>query len=140
MSAIGPAELVYLFVSDMDRAAGFYRDVLGLELEYRAGDDWAQFRAGPIHLGLHGVAQGEARAGGTVAFTVADLDETRMRLVATGVVLGHEGGGERGQPRFVEFADPDGNVLALFERGGSGGSSSERGRASVAPREEDGSG
>jgi hypothetical protein len=31
------------------------------------------------------------------------------------VVLGHEGGGERLGPRFVEFADPDGNVLALFE-------------------------
>jgi hypothetical protein len=31
------------------------------------------------------------------------------------VTIGHEGGGERGEPRFVEFADPDGNALALFE-------------------------
>lgn len=115
MSSIGPAELVYVFVSDMDRAVGFYRDVLGLDLEYRAGDDWAQFRAGSIKLGLHGVAQGETRAGGTIAFTVAELEHARMRLVANDVALGHEGGGERGEPRFLEFSDPDGNVLAVFE-------------------------
>ena len=32
-----------------------------------------------------------------------------------GVVVGHEGGGDGRGPRFVEFNDPDGNVLALFE-------------------------
>lgn len=120
MIGIGPAELVYVFVSDMDRAVEFYRDVLGLEIDYRAGDDWAQFGAGPIKLGLHGVARGEGRAGGTVAFTVTDLDDARVRLVAKGVAVGHEGGGDRGQPRFVEFADPDGNLLALFEYEGAG--------------------
>lgn len=121
MSGIGPAELVYVFVSDMDRAVEFYRDVLGLELDYRAGDDWAQFDAGPVKLGLHGAAQGDVRVGGTFAFTVIDLDDARIRLVGSGVAVGHEGGGERGQPRFVEFPDPDGNVLALFEH--TGGSS-----------------
>ena len=115
MNAIGPADLVYVFVSDMERALGFYRDVLGLELEYRAGDDWAQLAAGPIRLGLHGGAPGELRPGGTIAFTVPDLIAARARLVTAGVVPGHEGGGERGEPRFVEFDDPDGNVLALFE-------------------------
>jgi catechol 2,3-dioxygenase-like lactoylglutathione lyase family enzyme len=109
------ADLVYLFVSDMDRAVAFYRDTLGLSLEYRAGDDWAQFEAGPIKLGLHGAASGEVRAGGTVAFTVQDLDASRAGLAADGVSLGHEGGGEGGEPRFVEFTDPDGNALALFE-------------------------
>jgi catechol 2,3-dioxygenase-like lactoylglutathione lyase family enzyme len=121
MSRIGPAELVYVFVSDMDRAVGFYRDVLGLELDYRAGDDWAQFDAGPVKLGLHGAAQGDGRAGGTFAFTVSDLEDARIHLLGNGVAVGHEGGGERGQPRFLEFADPDGNVLAVFEQtGGSG--------------------
>ena len=109
------ADLVYLFVSDMDRAVAFYGDTLGLSLEYRAGNDWAQFEAGPIKLGLHAAASGEGRPGGTVAFTVTDLEASRAGLAAHGVSIGHEGGGERGEPRFVEFADPDGNALALFE-------------------------
>ena len=119
MSGVGPAELVYLFVSDMDRAVGFYRDVLGLELEARAGDDWAQFRAGPLALGLHGTQHAGGRPGGTIAFTVDDLDGARLRLVDAGVAVGHEGGGN-GQPRFVEFSDPDTNLLALVERSGHG--------------------
>ena len=117
---LGGADLVYLFVSDMDRAVAFYHDVLGLELAYRAGEDWAQLRAGPIQLGLHGAGRGEVRLGGTVAFTVDDLDATRAGLAARGVSIGHEGGGEGSQPRFVEFTDPDGNVLALFEYEGRG--------------------
>jgi catechol 2,3-dioxygenase-like lactoylglutathione lyase family enzyme len=112
------ADLVYLFVADMDRAVAFYADTLGLALEYRSGDDWAQFEAGAIKLGLHAAAGGEVRPGGTVAFTVEDLETARTALSAHGVSLGHQGGGERGEPRFVEFADPDGNALALFEYAG----------------------
>ena len=55
------------------------------------------------------------RPGGTLAFTVADLDAAKAKLDRAGVVVGHEGGGEGLGPRFVEFNDPDGNVLALFE-------------------------
>lgn len=109
-------DLVYLFVTDMDRAVAFYRDVVELALEYRTGDDWAQFAAGPIKLGLHGAGSaGGMRAGGTLAFTVTDLDTAKARLAERGVALGHEGGGEDIGPRFVEFSDPDGNMLALFE-------------------------
>jgi len=109
------ADLVYLFVTDMDLAVAFYRDVLGLELQYRTGDEWAQFAAGPIQLGLHGTGSTPARPGGTVAFTVADLDVAKAKLTEREVKVGHEGGGEGRGPRFVEFTDPDGNVLALFE-------------------------
>jgi catechol 2,3-dioxygenase len=109
------ADLVYFFVSDMDRAVAFYRDVLGLALASRSGDEWAQLGAGSIQLGLHGAGSGPVRTGGTLAFTVSDLDARKADLASRGVALGHEGGGEGLGPRFVEFADPDGNVLALFE-------------------------
>lgn len=112
---VGKADLVYFFVSDMDRAVAFYRDVLDLELDRRSGEEWAQLGAGSIQLGLHGGGSGPVRPGGTLAFTVADLDAAKVKLVARGVVVGHEGGGEGLGPRFVEFNDPDGNVLALFE-------------------------
>ena len=112
---IGDAQLVYLFVTDMERAIAFYRDTLELPMEYSSGDGWAQFSAGSVKLALHGTAHVALRPGGTVAFTVSDLDVSKAKLVERGVTLGHEGGGERLGPRFVEFSDPDGNVLALFE-------------------------
>ena len=116
MSGLKGADLVYFFVSDMERAVTFYQDVLGLRLLYRTGDDWAQFEAGPVRLGLHASGQqGEHRAGGTVAFRVDDLDASRLELAARGISFSPEGGGEGGEPRFVEFQDPDGNVLGLLE-------------------------
>ena len=112
---VGRADLVYFFVSDMDRAVAFYRDVLELELGYRSGEEWAQLGAGSVQVGLHGSGSGPVRPGGTLAFTVPDLDAAKVKLVGRGVEVGHEGGGEGLGPRFVEFNDPDGNVLALFE-------------------------
>ena len=112
---LGAADLVYFFVSDMDRAVAFYRDVLELELTHRSGDEWSQLGAGSIQIGLHGAGSGPVRAGGTLAFTVTDLDAAKAKLIGRGVAIGHEGGGEGRGPRFVEFNDPDGNVLALFE-------------------------
>jgi catechol 2,3-dioxygenase-like lactoylglutathione lyase family enzyme len=112
---VGRADLVYFFVSDMDRAVAFYRDVLELELIRRSGEEWSQLGAGSLQVGLHGAGGGPVRPGGTLAFTVEDLDATKVKLVERGVVVGHEGGGDGLGPRFVEFNDPDGNVLALFE-------------------------
>jgi len=112
---IGNAQMVYLFVSDMDRAVAFYRDVLELEFAYRTGDEWAQFNAGMLQLALHGTTHVAGRPGGTIAFTVDDLDASKTKLASRGVEIGHEGGGGERGPRFVEFADPDGNMLALFE-------------------------
>jgi catechol 2,3-dioxygenase-like lactoylglutathione lyase family enzyme len=112
---LGRADLVYFFVSDMDRSVAFYRDVMELELGERSGEDWSQLGAGPIQVGLHGAGSGPVRPGGTLAFTVTDLDAAKLKLTSRGVVIGHEGGGEGLGPRFVEFNDPDGNVLALFE-------------------------
>jgi catechol 2,3-dioxygenase-like lactoylglutathione lyase family enzyme len=111
-----PIDLVYLFVQDMDRAVGFYGTTLGLRLHVRAGNDWAQFETGTIALGLHGVRPGEPmEPGGTIGFTVDDLDVAVTGLRAKGVAIDHEGGGDDGRQRFATFTDPDGNVLAYFE-------------------------
>jgi len=116
-----PIDLVYLFVQDMDRAVSFYETTLGLRLHFRAGNDWAQFETGTIPLGLHGVRPGEAmEPGGTIGFTVDDLDAATTGLKAKGVAIDHEGGGEDGRQRFATFTDPDGNVLAYFERADPG--------------------
>ena len=52
---IGELDHIYYWVRDMDAAVAFYRDVLGLSLIRRDGDEWAEFDAGPVRLALHGV-------------------------------------------------------------------------------------
>ncbi len=106
---------VYYWTRDMDRAVAFYGDVLGLELRSRAGNGWAEFRAGAITLALHGTDETEVPAAGTVGFKVDDLDAARWSFEQRGVVFdGHEAE-VPGVGRFATFHDPDGNPLQLIE-------------------------
>jgi len=43
---------VYVTVQDMDRAVGFYENLLGAEVNYREGRDLAEFNAGSFCLEL----------------------------------------------------------------------------------------
>ena len=107
---------VYYWVSDMDRAVAFYRDVLELSLVRRNGDEWAEFDCGASRLALHGAVHGHAPppGGATAVFLVDDLDTARTALSARGVTFGHEGGVE-GFARFLAFTDPDGNTVQVIE-------------------------
>jgi catechol 2,3-dioxygenase-like lactoylglutathione lyase family enzyme len=108
---------VYYWTRDMDGAVEFYRDVVGLILEVRHGDDWSEFRAGPIRFALHGTDAETPRApSGTVVFAVGDLDAERRRLEAAGVRFDERAGEVQGRLRFASFRDPDGNPVQLLER------------------------
>lgn len=107
---------VYYWTRDMDAAVAFYRDVVGLELEVRHGDDWAEFGAGPIRLALHGTdADAGSAPSGTVVFSVEDLDAERRRLEGAGVRFDEHTGEVAGRLRFASFRDPDGNRVQLLE-------------------------
>jgi predicted enzyme related to lactoylglutathione lyase len=106
---------VYYWTRDMDRAIAFYRDVLGLELTYRAGNGWAEFAAGPVRLGLHGTEESELPPGGTVVFRVDDLDEAAASLGRRGAVFDGQEAEVPGVGRFATFHDPDGNPVQLIE-------------------------
>jgi catechol 2,3-dioxygenase-like lactoylglutathione lyase family enzyme len=107
--------LVYVFVRDMDRSIEFYEDVFDLERGFRAGNDWTDLLAGDVRVGLHGVESAdEWRPGGTLCFTVGSLDDRIRSLAQRGIPILHDGGGGD-RPRFVEFADPDGNMLGFIE-------------------------
>jgi catechol 2,3-dioxygenase-like lactoylglutathione lyase family enzyme len=111
---IGEIDHVYYWVRDMDVAVAFYRDVLGLPLLRRDGDEWAEFDAGAIRLALHGggdVTQGN----GTVVFRVADLDEVRIVLGGRGGDVDDHVGEVEGYARFATVRDPDGNPVQLIE-------------------------
>jgi catechol 2,3-dioxygenase len=107
---------VYYWVKDMDRAVGFYRDVVGLQLMRQDGTNWAVFSAGGRRFALHGAIEGHPvqPGGATAVFAVDDLDRARATLSERGVRFGHEGDVE-GYARFASFEDPDGNAVQIIE-------------------------
>ena len=113
---VGELDHVYYWTADMDRAVGFYRDILGLRLSRRDGESWAAFDAGGRMFALHGAVEGRpVRPGGaTAVFSVHDLDAARARLVGQGIEFGHDGEVE-GYARFASFSDPDGNTVQIIE-------------------------
>ena len=109
-------DYVYYWVTDMDRALGFYRDVLGLRPSRPPNPGWTEFDLGGRRFALHGAVEGghAAPTGGTVTFRVERLEEARALLERHGVPIVHEG--EVGSmARFLSVLDPDGNAVDLIE-------------------------
>jgi catechol 2,3-dioxygenase len=115
-SVVEELDHVYYWTGDMDRAVAFYREVLGLTLVRRDGENWAVFDAGGRRFALHGGIEGRpvSPGGATAVFSVADLDRARARLADRGVEFGHEGD-VQGYARFASFRDPDGNTVQIIE-------------------------
>lgn len=108
-----------VMVSDMNRAVEFYTQTLGLALEYRAGDHWAQISAGKFSIGLHpaGAHPGLAGSRGAISIglTVGEsIDSVVMKLAAKGVKFDGPVKDD-GAVRLAFFGDPDGNELYLCE-------------------------
>lgn len=109
-----------IFVSDMQRAVSFYRDTLGLDLVFQAGDHWAEIDAGGgLHLGLHPASARNPAPGTPGGITVGlAVDEPIAQVVATleqrGVIF-HGPVVDEGRLALAFFADPDGNPLYLAE-------------------------
>ena len=109
-------DLVFYWVTDLVRAVGFYRDVLGLDLIRQDADRWAEFDAGGHRFALHTVGEGQAlpRGGATAVFAVRDLEGAKVALASHGASSVHDGDVE-GYARFSSFLDPDGNEFQLIE-------------------------
>jgi catechol 2,3-dioxygenase len=115
---------VHLKVSDLERAIGFYRDVLGFELMQRFGRQAAFLSAGGYHhhLGLNtweSLGGSPPPAGTTGLYHVAILYPTRAeladalrRLMKAGVEL--EGAADHGVSEALYLRDPDGNGVELY--------------------------
>jgi len=107
---------VWFWVRDMDRAVAFYGDALGLAMRMRHGDDWAEFEAGGIRIGLHGAGSDEGVPhGGTAVFLVEDLDLAKASLEGRGVAFEEHLGEVPGYARYASFEDPDGNSMQIIE-------------------------
>lgn len=115
---------VHLKVADLDRALGFYRDVLGFELTQRYGAQAAFLSAGGYHhhIGLNTweSAGGHPPPPGTTGlYHVAILYPTRealadalRRLAEAGIPL--DGASDHGVSEALYLRDPDGNGVELY--------------------------
>ena len=115
---------VHLKVSDLERALGFYRDVLGFELTQRFGSSAAFLSAGGYHhhIGLNTweSAGGRPPAAGTTGLfhlailypTRAELGDALRRLQEAGIPL--EGASDHGVSEALYLRDPDDNGVELY--------------------------
>jgi predicted enzyme related to lactoylglutathione lyase len=112
----------HYWTKDLSAGIAFYRDVLGLDLRLREGDDWAEFDVGGTTIALHGTREGHAppTEGATVVFEVRDLEAAIRAMHDRGLALEGEVFDVPGTGRFVSLRDPDGNLLQMFEPGGAG--------------------
>lgn len=114
---IRATDFVRLPVSDLDTAARFYREVLGLHQEMFSQEyQWAEFDTGNVTLGLHGgQPPPPSGTGACIALAVDDVRAAAAELATLGVRT-------KGPPQdwgvcqSLEIPDPDGNVLLLHHR------------------------
>ena len=115
---------VHLKVADLERALGFYRDVLGFSVVQKIGHSAAFLSAGGYHhhiaLNTWESAGGNAPAAGTTGLyhlailypTEAALADALKRLAAAGVSL--EGAADHAVSKALYLRDADGNGVELY--------------------------
>jgi catechol 2,3-dioxygenase len=115
---------VHLKVADLDRALGFYRDVLGFRVTQRYGPSAAFLSAGGYHhhIGLNtweSLGGQPPPPGATGLYHVAVLYPTRAeladalrRVLAAGVAL--DGASDHGVSEALYLRDPDDNGVELY--------------------------
>jgi catechol 2,3-dioxygenase-like lactoylglutathione lyase family enzyme len=110
-------DFVMYQVSDLARAAKFYRETLGLPQEtYSEEWKWAEFNCGNVILALNsGVQLPDVIAGGRMALAVDDVFAACAELKAEGVRFTLEPT-DYSVCRAATILDPDGNLVILHQR------------------------
>jgi predicted enzyme related to lactoylglutathione lyase len=106
-----------IMVSDFERSIRFYTEALGLQLKFRAANEWGEIEAPGVAIGLH-PAGGHAPVGGgggmSLGLEVPDIEMAIATLSARGVEF-PRGWQQSGELRLAHFSDPDGTPLYLFQ-------------------------
>lgn len=110
-------DFVMYLVSDLARAADFYRDVLGLtQTVYSEEWKWTEFDCGNITLALKaGEKLPEVITGGRIALAVDDIHATHEEMKKRGVRVVTEPH-DYSVCWAMEILDPDGNLVILHKR------------------------
>ncbi len=104
-----PEPLIEFPADDAERALGFWRGVLGLELAARGPDEgagWEATRDG-LRLGVHERGPGPGDTASLPYFTVEKMDRSLEQVAEHGGSVIHPG------ERWSICRDPEGNPFAL---------------------------
>lgn len=110
---------VIVFVSDMARSVGFYRDLLQLPLRFESSH-WTEFNTDGATLALHLAGEAGPPSSATAAgssrpgLAVPDLDRFHHRMADHGVTCVQEPKEVFGA-RIAQYLDPDGLVISVSQ-------------------------
>lgn len=110
---------VIVYVQDMKRAVGFYRDILGLPVLFPhgvsdfTGEYWVMLDTGACGLALHGGGQRrQGKDAAKIVFRVEEVQAARAELVAKGVAVGEVRSAAPGV-WVCDGRDPEGNPFSI---------------------------
>jgi predicted enzyme related to lactoylglutathione lyase len=108
---------VYVVAEDIDSAAAFYTDGLGLELQFRDGDRWVQYGGGDVSFGVASIEEsGGATPGSSVpVFEVDDIAAQIATATAAGATLVSSRDMDR-HGQMATLTEPSGALIALIQR------------------------
>ena len=108
---------VYIVADDVEAAARFYTETLGLAEQFRDGANWVQLSAGDISLAIASASEGQGAAAGRPV-PVFEVDDLEAALAAVSA-----GGGSAGEVRDMGdhgrtglATDPSGAAISFFQR------------------------
>jgi uncharacterized glyoxalase superfamily protein PhnB len=115
-----------LYVSDLGKSLNYYRDLLGIPVQFETAEDGgvAVLRAGASTLVLHSDANmregylpkpGERGRGVLVHFDVDDVDALYEQLLSRGVEISQEPSDQTFGMRTMYVFDPDGYNLVFVK-------------------------
>lgn len=119
-----PLEFIRLLVGDLGRSIEFYRDVLGMELAFDDGENYASFAVVPGFslslfrhdlmadaIGAHDPVSGDRAV---LVFATEDVDAEAERLTRLGVeVIAAPADRPDWGIRTVHVRDPDGHLIEI---------------------------
>ncbi len=105
-------------VTDLETSIGWYQDVLGFKLLYRAeGIAWCELSTGVanVNVGLSQVEKVVRGGGATLTWGVSDIEAARAEMLAKHVRLDGDIQHIVGLVKLQTFYDPDGNTHMLSQ-------------------------
>lgn len=119
---LGPLSELILYVADMDSQVRFYRDTLGLSIQYPAGledysgEYWVTFDTGTCVLALHGGGEKDfGKNAPKFVFDTGDIEQTRAAFKAAKIPCSEI---DSPAPSVAVFdaKDPEGNLFSVETR------------------------
>jgi catechol 2,3-dioxygenase-like lactoylglutathione lyase family enzyme len=112
---------VALNVRDVRRSVEFYRNVLGMEVEWEPDPDNVYLTSGSDNLAIHKLPEGAEPGAvqsvhhiGFIVKTMADVDALAARVEEHGISLVHPLKTHRDGARSFYFKDPDGVLIQVL--------------------------